>query len=286
MKNYFFIFSLVLCSLLNAQQTINEVDLKVYVPTVDSKKLNDAYAENLFFGLFGVKALMNAVPNNLKNVRELTISSASFTGKKKKVFIAKYSATGQLSSFELMEELGSPLKVEYIYKEGVIQAETITNKEKQQKKNTFYYQADKMYVKNANQLFDMIWLEGEVMMKKTYLDQKLGFEDRLMHNCRITKSMGQDINKVCFSSTDAALPLKIKEYTPDVNLKTQKVTLLEGGSSEVIAETDKKYTIIKQGVKQFDILVNKDKRIEQFNFLGNPAEKQNPLAFEFTYSFY
>ncbi len=286
MKQYLFVFSLLFSYFATAQATIKEADLMVFEPTLASKKLNTAYAENMFFGLFGIKPLVNAIPVDLKNVKEITVSSASFTGKKKKVFSAKYNPKGQLVSFELMEELGKPLQVNYAYKDDVIQHETITTKDQGTKQHAFYYQGDKMYVKNANQLFDVIWLEDQIMMKKTFLEEKLGFEDRLMHNCRITKSLGQDINKVCFSSTSLMLPFKIKEYTPDVNVKTQKVNMLEGGTSEIVAESDKQYGIIKQGTKQFTILLNKDNRIQQFNFLGNAAEKQNPLNFEFTYSYY
>ena len=143
-----------------------------------------------------------------------------------------------------------------------------------------------MYVKNANKLFDMVWLEGDVMLKKTYLDQKVGFEDRLMHDCRITKSLGKDINKVCFSSSTFTVPFKIKEYTPDVEPRTEKVNLIEGSWSEIKLISQNKYAISIKNQPQFEVVLDQNQRIKQFNFLGNKADKQTPLQYNFTYTFY
>ena len=80
------------------------------------------------------------------------------------------------------------------------------------------------------------------------MEQKIGFEDRLMHDCRITKSLGQDINKICYSSSTFKVPFKVKEYSPDV--------------------------------------LDQNQRLKEFKFLGNKADKQQPLQFNFTYTFY
>ena len=143
-----------------------------------------------------------------------------------------------------------------------------------------------MYVKNGNKLFDIIWLEGDVMLKKTYMDQKIGFEDRLMHDCRITKSLGQDINKICYSSSTFKVPFKIKEYTPDVAPKTERINLVEGPWSEIKLIAQNKYQISKNNQPQFEVILDQNQRLKEFKFLGNKADKQQPLQFNFTYTFY
>ena len=265
------------------QNTIVQKDLMVYQPTESSKNLNKAYSEHMFFGLFNVKPFIKALDLNESKIKTITITNAS---SKKVAYKANYDATGNLLDFELTDEVATPTKVSYTYKDGVISVETIARKGSEAKTNQFFYDQENMYVKNGNKLFDIIWLEGDVMLKKTYMEQKIGFEDRLMHDCRITKSLGQDINKICYSSSTFKVPFKVKEYSPDVAPKTEKINLKEGPWSEIKLISQNKYQILKNSQPQFEVVLDQNQRLKEFKFLGNKADKQQPLQFNFTYTFY
>ena len=265
------------------QNTIVEKDLMVFQPTESSKKLNKAYSEQLFFGLFNVKPFIKALDLDESKIKTITITNAS---NKKVAYKANYDVTGNLLDFELTDEVATPTKVSYTYKDGVISVETIARKGSEAKTNQFFYDQENMYVKNGNKLFDIIWLEGDVMLKKTYMEQKIGFEDRLMHDCRITKSLGQDINKICYSNSTFQVLFKIKEYTPDVAQKTEKINLVEGPWSEIKLIAQNKYQISKNNQPQFEVILDQNQRLKEFKFLGNKADKQQPLQFNFTYTFY
>ena len=267
----------------SAQNTIVEKDLMVFQPTKTSKKLNKAYSEHLFFGLFGIKPFIKALDLNESKIKTITITNAS---NKKVVYKATYDANENLLEFELTEEVAKPMKVNYTYKDGVISSETMERKGSETRTNQFFYDQDKMYVKNANKLFDIVWLEEDVMLKKTYLEQKIGFEDRLMHNCRITKSLGQDMNKICYSSSTFKVPFKINEYTPDVVPKSERISLKEGVWSEIKLISSNNYQILKNNQSLFEIILDQNQRLKEFKFLGNKADKQQPLQFNFTYTFY
>ncbi|WP_313373846.1 hypothetical protein [Chishuiella sp.] len=271
------------CVTIFAQNTIVEKDFMVFKPTESSIKLNKVYTENMFFGLFGVKNLVNALPIDESKIKTVVITNVAT---KKVVYKANYDLNNHIIDLELTNELIDPTKVNYSYKDGVLEKEMITKKGKEQRVNEFFYDQDKMYIKNANKLFDIVWLEGDILLKKTYLDQKLGFEDRLMHDCRITKSLGRDINKVCFSSSIFKAPFKVKEYTPEIEPKTEKVNLIDGPWSEIKLIKDNKYQILKNNQPQFEVVLDQNKRIKEFKFLGNKSEKQEPMNFKFTYTFY
>lgn len=271
------------CAFSFAQQTIVEKDLMVYQPSATSIKLNKAYSENMFFGLFGVKSFIKALHPNESKIKTVTITNSST---KKVAYKANYDELNNLTSIELTDEVAKPTVVKYTYKDGVIASEIIERKGVEKKVNHFFYNQEKMFVKNANQLFDIIWLEGDVMMKKTYLEQKIGFEDRLMHDCRITKSIGQDINKTCYSNSTFKVPFKLKEFTPDVEPKTEKINLIDGIWSEIKLMSLNKYQILKNNQPQFEVVLDQNNRLKEFNFLGNKADKQQPLQFNFTYTFY
>lgn len=283
MKKIALFISFFISFFATAQNTIVEKDLMVYQPTETSKKLNKAYSEHLFFGLFGVKPFIKALDLNDSKIKTITITNAS---NKKVVYKANYDANENLLDFELTDEVAKPTKVNYVYKEGVVFSETIERKGSEPKTNQFFYDQDKMYVKNGNNLFDIVWLEGDVMLKKTYMEQKIGFEDRMMHDCRITKSLGQDINKVCYSNSTFKVPFKLNEYIPDVVQKTEKINLQEGSWSEIKLITSNKYQILKNNQPQFEVILDQNQRLKEFKFLGNKADKQQSLQFNFTYTFY
>ncbi|WP_415542229.1 hypothetical protein [Empedobacter stercoris] len=283
MRNLALFISCMIGFVASAQNTIVEKDLMVFQPTETSKKLNKAYSEHLFFGLFGIKPFIKALDLNESKIKTITITNAS---NKKVAYKATYDVNENLLDFELTEEVAKPMKVNYTYKDGVISSEIIERKGSETRTNQFFYDQDKMYVKNANKLFDIVWLEEDVMLKKTYLEQKIGFEDRLMHNCRITKSLGQDMNKICYSSSTFKVPFKINEYTPDVAPKSERINLKEGVWSEIKLISSNNYQILKNNQSLFEIILDQNQRLKEFKFLGNKADKQQPLQFNFTYTFY
>ncbi|MBF0596261.1 hypothetical protein [Faecalibacter rhinopitheci] len=286
MRKLAFLLLFLQCFIIFAQKTINTESLMVFTPTEDSKKINQAYAENMFFGIFGVKHFINALDNNLKGVKTVTVTSNANPKINYPVYKAIYNQDGTLKTFEISEQIGNALQVNYEYKEGVITKETIHYQNKEEMVNTFYYSDNKMYIHKPNQKTEIVWLEGDVLLKKVYSENILGTEDRLMHNCRITKSIGQDVNKVCFSDSNFKIPLVITDYVPEVDPKTLKINLNQGEKSEIKLIGERKYGITLQGNERFQIILDKEQRIISFNYLGNKALKEEPIQFKFTYTMY
>lgn len=188
--------------------------------------------------------------------------------------------------FEISEQIGNSLQVKYGYKEGIIDREFIHYQNKDVIENAFYYNDDKMYIQKSNDKFEIVWLDGDVLLKKIYVNNKVETEDRLMHNCRITKSIGQDINKLCFNDTSFKIPLVVTDFVPEVDGKTLKISLIEGGKSEIKLISENKYGVYFKGKERFQITLDKDRRIKSFNYLGNPALKEAPINFAFAYTMY
>lgn len=209
-----------------AQKTINSESIKTFDVTEESKKINAAYAENMFFGIFGVKHFINALEVNHKGVKSITITSNANPKIKTPVYKAIYNQAGLLNTFEISEQIGKALQAKYDYKDGAIAKETIHYQGKNATTNTFYYNEDKMYIQKPDQKLEMVWLEGDVLLKKVYVDNQISTEDRMMHNCRITRSIGQDINKICFNDSNFKVPLIITDYVPDVDANTRQILSL------------------------------------------------------------
>ena len=68
MKKLASLITILVCFSAFAQKTIIEKDLMVFKPTESSKKLNKAYSDNMFFGLFGIKPFINALDLNEKSI--------------------------------------------------------------------------------------------------------------------------------------------------------------------------------------------------------------------------
>ena len=286
MKKIVFLVLLVQSLLVFGQKTIDSESLKTFNVTEDTKKVNEAYAENMFFGIFGVKHFMNALPINTKGVKSVTVTSNANPKVKTPVYKALYNADGTINMFEISEQIGKALQVQYDYKQGVITKETIHYQGKNPIQHTFYYNEDKMYIQKPDQKFEMVWLEGDVLLKKVYTENKVGTEDRLMHNCRITRSIGQDVNKVCFNDSSFKVPLIITDYVPEVDANTLKINLIKGEQSQIKSIGENSYAIILQGREKFHISLDQQKRIKSFNYLGNPALREKPIEFLFAYTMY
>ena len=285
MKKIAFLILFINTLMVFGQKTINVDSFKTFKPTEDSKKLNAAYAENMFFGIFGVKHFVNALNVNYKGVQSVSITSNANPKIKTPVYKALYNPDGTLNMFEITEQIGNPLQVKYDYKDGVVEKEIIHYQNKNASINTFYYDQDKMYVQKPNQKFEIVWLEGDVLLKKVYTENQISTEDRLMHNCRITRSIGQDINKVCFNAS-FKIPLVITDYVPEVDVNTKKINLLKGEQSQIKSIGENKFAIILQGKERFHLTLDKNNRIKSFNYLGNPALKEEPIEFQFAYTMY
>lgn len=286
MKKLAFLILFINTLMVFGQKTINSESLKVFQPSEDSKKLNAAYAENMFFGIFGVKHFINAFGIDYKGVKSVTVISNADPKVKTPVYKALYNLDGTLDMFEITGQIGNPLQVKYEYKAGVMEKEIIHYQNKNAMVNTFYYDSDKMYVQKPNQKFEIVWLEGDVLLKKIYTENQISTEDRLMHNCRITRSIGQDINKVCFNDASFNIPLVITDYVPEVDVNTKKINLLKGEQSQIKSIGDRKYAIVLQGKEKFHVSLDKNNRIKSFNYLGNPALQEKPIEFSFAYTMY
>ncbi|MBS7334012.1 MAG: hypothetical protein KIG88_10500 [Weeksellaceae bacterium] len=286
MKKIAFIVLMIQSLMVFSQKTINAESLKTFNVTEDSKKINKAYADNMFFGIFGVKHFINALDVNNKAVKSITITSNANPKIKTPVYKALYNQDGAIDMFEISEQIGNALQVKYDYKDGVIAKEVIHYQDKNATLNTFYYNEDKMYIEKPNQKFEMVWLEGDVLLKKVYTENQIGTEDRLMHNCRITRSIGQDINKVCFNDASFKIPLIITDYVPEVDANTLKINLIKGEQSQIKSIGEQKFAIVLQGKEKFHISLDKENRIKSFNYLGNPALQEKPIEFLFAYTMY
>ena len=143
-----------------------------------------------------------------------------------------------------------------------------------------------MYIEKSDDKFEIVWLDDDVLLKKIYVNNKVETEDRLMHNCRITKSISQDVNKICFNDVSFKVPLIVTDFVPEVDNKTLKISLKEGNKSEIKLIEDNKYGIYFKGKERYQITLDKDRRIKSFNYLGNPALKEAPISFVFAYTMY
>ena len=286
MKKIAFFVLMIQSLMIFGQKNINPDNYKSFNVSSDSKKINQAYAENMFFGIFGVKHFINALNLNYNGVKTVTITSNANPKIKTPVYKAIYNQDGTLNTFEISEQIGKALQVKYDYKEGVIDKEIIHYQGKNALINTFYYNDDKMYIQKPDQKFEIVWLEGDVLLKKVYTEGAIGTEDRLMHNCRITRSIGQDINKVCFNDANFKVPLIITDFVPEVDEKTLKINLIKGEQSQIKLMSENKFAIILQGKEKFHITLDKNQRIKSFNYLGNQARKEAPIEFLFAYTMF
>ena len=286
MKKIAFLILMIQSLIAFAQKTIIPGQLKTFKVSQDSKKLNAAYAENMFFGIFGVKHFINALEVNQKGIKSVIITSNVDPKIKTPVYKALYNQDGTLNTFEISDQIGKALQAKYDYKDGVIEKELIHYQGKNATVNTFYYNEDKMYIQKPDQKFEMVWLEGDVLLKKVYIDNQISTEDRLMHNCRITRSIGQDVNKICFNDSNFKVPLIITDYVPDVNINTRQITMIKGDESQIKSIGENKFAIVLQGKERFHITLDKEKRIKSFNYLGNQALQEKPIEFLFTYTKY
>lgn len=66
MKKFTFLFLIIQSFFVFGQKSINVEALKLFNVTSESKSINKAYADNMFFGIFGIKHFVNALDLNFK----------------------------------------------------------------------------------------------------------------------------------------------------------------------------------------------------------------------------
>ncbi|MDD3458864.1 MAG: hypothetical protein PHO74_05260 [Weeksellaceae bacterium] len=269
-----------------AQSTIDEAQLKVFLPDENSQTYNWIYTQNFFFGNFGLKQLMSAVPVNPQPARSITISATPSSGKTVPVMELHYDKAGNLKRMNVLESFfGTPMTVEYKYRDGLIEQETIYQKkagETVEKINLFYYAEGKMIVQNHRGMLDVYNLNGKVLSKRSYIAGKLVLNDKIEDNCRLTNYRGKPISKICFSSFNLDLPLSIEEFSMNED-KNGKVELMKDQTLEIKQKSEVEYSVLNNGKEQYILKLDENKRVKSFHFLGIKSEKVAPVNFNFNY---
>ncbi|MFA7688245.1 MAG: hypothetical protein WCY25_10315 [Moheibacter sp.] len=259
---------------------------KVFEPDEFSVKLNEAYTSNFFFGNFGIKHLVNAIPINYQSVKTMSVTTATETRKAQTILTFSFDADGKLLQMNLSELLsGEAVNVDYSYKNGVISEEIFTTGEGE-KSNRFYYSAGKMTVETSKGMSDNYWLKDKILYKTSYLDGKLVFKDRIEGKCRITQYRQDDINKICFSNFNYQLPFSLEEFTSKEDVKSGKISLIKDKTIEVKKQSETLYSIFSNDKEVYELHLDEDHRLIEFKFLGNKSENEKPLSFHFSYTYY
>ena len=260
--------------------------LLVFNPDQNSVKFNDVYTDHFFFGNFGVKYLMNAVPVDNKNVKSIKISSETDGEKTPDVMVLNYDKEGKLTQMKVSESLsGKALTVDYVYKDGLIQEEIFKDKEGT-RSNKFHYAEGKMIVENIKGMTDVYQLKGKLLYKETYMNGKPVFKDRIEGKCRITAYQQENIDKTCYSNFNGEFPLSIEEFSTSENAKTNKITLVSESVWEVEDNKNGTYSFLNGKMELYRLELDKNSRIKNFEFLGIKSEFKKPIHFSFDYELY
>lgn len=282
-------FVLILSGCLLGQSKVDEAKLKVFSPDENSAVYNQIYTRNFFFGNFGLKQLINAVPVNRQSVKSIKISATPSDGKTVPVMELYYDRDGKLIQMKVLESFfGKPMTVDYKYRDGLLEVETISKTEKGKavkEVNQFYYAEGKMIVHDFRDMLDVYSLNGKVLSKRSYMNGGLVLNDSFDGKCRLTTYKGRQINKICFSNLNLDFPLSIDEYTMNED-KNGKLILMKDQTLEIKKNKEQEYSILNNGKEQYILKLNKDMRIQEFNFLGIRAEKVGPVDFKFNYTNY
>lgn len=275
------IIILVLSVNLFSQGKADVSKFKTFTPDENSVKFNEAYTQNFFFGNFGIKHLINAIPINEKGVKTIKILSGSET-----MMDFSFDSNGNLTQMKVSRALsGDDITVDYVYKENLISEEIFTTSEGK-KTNKFYYSGGKMNVETSKGMLDVYTLRDKILYKTSYLDGKLVFKDRIEGKCRITQYQQDDINKICFSNFNYQIPFALEEFTSLEDVKTGKISLKKDKTIEVKKQSDTQYSILSNQKEVYQLVLDKNSRIKEFKFLGNKSEHVNPLDFTFSYTYY
>lgn len=267
-------------------QAKNINSLLVFNPDENSAKFNEIYTENFFFGNFGIKPLVNAVPVKNENIRSIRISAETEGKKTPDLMTMNYDKDGKLIQMKISEMLsGKEMEVNYVYKDGLIQEEIF--KEKQGvKSNKFHYAEGKMIIENTKGMIDVYQLKDKILYKQTYLNGKPVFQDRIEGKCRITSYRNNDIDKTCYSNFTGEFPVTIEEFSTSENAKAGKTTLVPEKTLEIRKSNGRNYSISSGETELYNLELDKNSSIKNFEFRGIKPELKKPVHFSFTYTYY
>lgn len=280
------IIILVLSVNLFAQGKTDVGKFKTFAPDENSVKFNEVYTKNFFFGNFGIKHLINAVPINEKSVKTIKVATDTETKKNQTMMDFSFDADGKLIQMKTSEKFsGESVTVDYVYKDNLISEEIFTTSEGE-KSNKFYYSDGKMTVETSKGMLDNYSLKDKILYKTSFLDGKIVFKDRIEGKCRITQYQKDDINKICFSNFNYQLPFSLEEFTSVEDVKTSKISLVKDKTIEIKKQSETLYSIFSNQKEVYQLYLDKDARIKEFKFLGNKSENVKPISFAFSYTYY
>ncbi|MGB6082786.1 hypothetical protein [Moheibacter sp.] len=260
--------------------------LLVFSPDENSVKFNEVYTQNFFFGNFGIKPLINAIPIDNKNVKTIRISAETEGRKTPDVMILNYDKEGRLTQLKVSEMLsGKGLTVDYVYKDGLIQEEIFKDSEGS-RSNKFHYAEGKMIMENVKGMIDVFQLKGNVLYKETFLNGKMVFKDRIEGKCRITRYQQDDIDKICYSNFKGEFPFSMEEFTTKENTRTNKITLVPETNWKIEKNTNGTYSILNGKTELYRLELDKNSTVKNFEFLGIKSEFKSPITFSFSYTYY
>ena len=265
-----------------AQSKLDESQLKVFQPTEKSKVFNKVYTQNFFFGKFGVKQLIAAVPINNDNVKTIEIVAETSSMKDEPVMELLYNSSGDLIQMKVKQAFfGKEMLVDYQYKDGYLVEEKLTQPN-EVTVNRFYYTDDKMIIENSKGILDIYTLEGEILLKNSYIDGELILSDRMVRNCRLTNYQRKPINKICYNNLNLKLPLTIEKYTNNEN-EAGRLVLQVDEVLSIDQSSDLEYDIKVSGQSRYKLKLNQDSSLAEFAYLGNKEDKTKPVNYKFNY---
>ena len=267
-----------------AQTSIDK--LLVFSPDENSTKYNQVYTDNFFFGNFGIKYLVNAVPVSTKNVKTVQISTETEGKKTPNVFELSYDKEGKLTEMKISEMLsGKAMTVDYVYKDGLIQEEIFKDAEGS-RSNKFHYAEGKMIVENVKGMIDVYQLKGKLLYKQSFMNGKQVFKDRIEGKCRITSYQQDDIDKTCYSNFTGEMPLSMEEFSTSEDVKTSKVTLEPESNWKVEKNANGMYSFLNGKTELYRMELDKNSTVKHFEFLGIKSEFKKPIHFSFSYTYH
>lgn len=265
-----------------AQSKLDESQFKVFQPTEKSKVFNKVYTQNFFFGNFGVKQLIAAVPINNDNVKTIEIVAETSSMKDEPVMELLYNSSGDLIQMKVKQAFfGKEMLVDYQYKDGYLVEEKLTQPN-EVTVNRFYYTDDKMVIENSKGILDIYTLEGEILLKNSYIDGELILSDRMVRNCRLTNYQRKPINKICYNNLNLKLPLTIEKYTNNEN-EAGRLVLQVDEVLSIDKSSDLEYDIKISGQSRYKLKLNQDSSLAEFAYLGNKEDKTKPVKYKFNY---
>lgn len=265
-----------------AQSKLDESQLKVFQPTEKSKVFSKVYTQNFFFGNFGVKQLIAAVPINNDNVKTIEIVAETSSMKDEPVMELLYNSSGDLIQMKVKQAFfGKEMLVDYQYKDGYLVEEKLTQPN-EVTVNRFYYTDDKMVIENSKGILDIYTLEGEILLKNSYIDGELILSDRMVRNCRLTNYQRKPINKICYNNLNLKLPLTIEKYTNNEN-EAGRLVLQVDEVLSIDKSSDLEYDIKISGQSRYKLKLNQDSSLAEFAYLGNKEDKTKPVKYKFNY---